>query len=414
MDDNIKISIVVPIYNVADYLKNCIESITKQSYKNIEIILVDDGSTDDSPEICDFYAGVDSRIYVIHKKNGGVTSARKAGTEEATGDYILGVDGDDWIEEDRIRDLVIRGIMPAKADMIYMAGCIKEDGEHSQTIYGDVKENTYYGGDIEKQLFPLYCGIGEELFNLKIAFSMYTWAIKSELLREKMRLLDNRILVGEDDLGIGFCLLSAKCVTLINQNGYHYIQRNTSLMHLSKEYGVNYMESTNILYHQLKQYLKNCNTYYQETRQFFLNGVVLRNAMHMHYDMFLRKQTEYLYPFPKVKKGCRIVVYGAGVMGYALMKYVVNSKEYQVTLWVDKNVGRRALPEYKITPVETIAQAEYDYIVIAVLHADVSDEIKNTLINMGIQEHKIARIDPNVITEDALPDEILYDLEKVE
>ena len=93
-----KVSIIVPIYNVEKYLSKCIESILSQTYKNIEIILVDDGSPDNSPQICDEYAKKDDRIIVIHKANGGVSSARNAGIDIATGKYIGFVDPDDYIE----------------------------------------------------------------------------------------------------------------------------------------------------------------------------------------------------------------------------------------------------------------------------------------------------------------------------
>ncbi len=92
-----KISVIVPCYNVELYVKKCIESIIRQTYKNLEIILVDDGSTDSTGEICDNYAKKDPRITVIHKKNGGAASARNAGLDIATGDYINFIDSDDWI-----------------------------------------------------------------------------------------------------------------------------------------------------------------------------------------------------------------------------------------------------------------------------------------------------------------------------
>ena len=92
-----KFSVIVPIYNVEKYLGECIESLINQTFKNIEIILIDDGSPDNSPKICDEYAEKDNRIKVIHKENGGVTSARKVGANAATGDYIVCVDADgDW------------------------------------------------------------------------------------------------------------------------------------------------------------------------------------------------------------------------------------------------------------------------------------------------------------------------------
>lgn len=92
-----KISVIVPIYNVEKYLNRCVESILKQTYKNIEVILVDDGSTDGSGKKCDRFAENDDRIKVIHKKNGGLSDARNAGLEIASGEYIAFVDSDDWI-----------------------------------------------------------------------------------------------------------------------------------------------------------------------------------------------------------------------------------------------------------------------------------------------------------------------------
>lgn len=93
-----RISVIVPVYNVSKYLKKCLDSIIKQSYNNLEIILVDDGSTDDSGKICDEYSTIDNRILVIHKNNGGLSSARNAALDISTGAYVGFVDSDDWIE----------------------------------------------------------------------------------------------------------------------------------------------------------------------------------------------------------------------------------------------------------------------------------------------------------------------------
>ena len=95
-------SIIVAIYKVEKYLSQCIESILAQSYKNFELILVDDGSPDNCPVICDEYAKTDSRIKVVHKNNGGLVSARKAGIEIASGEYICFVDGDDFVQYDML------------------------------------------------------------------------------------------------------------------------------------------------------------------------------------------------------------------------------------------------------------------------------------------------------------------------
>ena len=100
------VSIIVPVYNVAAYLDECVQSLTAQSYRDLEIILVDDASPDNCGAICDRWAARDSRVRVIHKENGGAASARNAGLDVATGDYICFVDSDDTVEDDYVRHLV--------------------------------------------------------------------------------------------------------------------------------------------------------------------------------------------------------------------------------------------------------------------------------------------------------------------
>ena len=110
-----KISIIVPVYKVEKYLDKCVRSIVEQTYKNLEIILVDDGSPDNCPAMCDEWARKDSRIAVIHKENGGVSSARNAGLAACTGDYVGFVDSDDWIDsgmcEEAMRIILATGVM---------------------------------------------------------------------------------------------------------------------------------------------------------------------------------------------------------------------------------------------------------------------------------------------------------------
>ena len=105
MEKNVRkelISIVIPVYKVELYLEKCIESIINQTYKNLEIIIVDDGSPDNCPQICDEYSKKDKRIKVIHKENGGLSDARNAGIDIATGKYIAFVDSDDYVSDDYV------------------------------------------------------------------------------------------------------------------------------------------------------------------------------------------------------------------------------------------------------------------------------------------------------------------------
>lgn len=127
-----KISIIVPVYKVEPYLRKCLDSIVGQTYQNLEIILVDDGSPDNCGAICDAYAARDERIRVIHKANGGVASARNAGLDAATGDYIGWVDSDDWIERDMF-ECLLKGAEAYGADIVV---CGREDSypDHSLSI----------------------------------------------------------------------------------------------------------------------------------------------------------------------------------------------------------------------------------------------------------------------------------------
>lgn len=104
--ENLLVSVIIPIYKVDVFLKKCVDSVLNQTYNNIEVILVDDGSPDTCPEICDEYAKQDSRVRVIHKCNGGQSSARNAGINIAKGDYITFVDSDDWIDPNAYKNLV--------------------------------------------------------------------------------------------------------------------------------------------------------------------------------------------------------------------------------------------------------------------------------------------------------------------
>ena len=114
---NPSISIIIPVYNVESYLERCVDSVLAQTFEDFEVILVNDGSTDNSPEICDEYLTVDNRIKIIHKDNGGLSSARNSGLDIAKGRYIMFVDSDDWIERNMCQLLYDR-IVNTECEMI--------------------------------------------------------------------------------------------------------------------------------------------------------------------------------------------------------------------------------------------------------------------------------------------------------
>ena len=129
-----KISIIVPVYNLEKYLKRCVDSLISQKFENLEILLIDDGSTDQSGSICEEYTRKDTRVRVVHKENGGLISAWTKGAKVSTGDYLCFVDGDDWIDENMISEMVLR-LSGNKKEIISSDYLIEKEEGNSSPMY---------------------------------------------------------------------------------------------------------------------------------------------------------------------------------------------------------------------------------------------------------------------------------------
>lgn len=153
MEQDILISVIVPVYNVEEYLPRCVDSILSQTYRNLEVILVDDGTKDKSDVICDEYAQKDPRVRVIHKKNGGLSSARNAGIDVAKGEYLGFVDSDDWIEPDTYEHMLMAAL---KYDAkLVCAGRYDVDGQTGEKSVGlcPGKEEKISGTELVRRIF---------------------------------------------------------------------------------------------------------------------------------------------------------------------------------------------------------------------------------------------------------------------
>ncbi len=145
-----RFSVIVPVYNVEQYLRQSVDSILAQSFRDFELILVDDGSTDNCPVICDEYAAADVRVRVIHKPNGRLVSARRAGVIAAQGEYLCYVDGDDWVAENWLETIARRvGECPEKPDMVVF-GAVKAFPDHDEEIQITVAERYYDKARLEE------------------------------------------------------------------------------------------------------------------------------------------------------------------------------------------------------------------------------------------------------------------------
>ncbi len=215
---NLLISVIVPVYNIAPYIERCVNSILAQTYDNIEIILVDDGSKDDSPKLCDALGQADSRVKVIHKPNGGVTSARMAGIEAAKGEWTGFVDGDDEIEPDMYERL-LDNALKYDADISHCGHVvIKPDG---------TKQYMYNTGRLAKQsnieaVKDLLAGVFEPGLGNKL--------YKSSLMRELMQSgkMNGGIRINEDLLMNFYLFRKAENTVFEDFCPYSYIKREGS------------------------------------------------------------------------------------------------------------------------------------------------------------------------------------------
>lgn len=218
------ISVTVPIYKVEKYIKGCIESVLSQDFTDFELILTDDGSPDVCPDICDAYAEKDSRIKVIHKRNGGLVSARKAAVKAACGEYILNLDGDDELAPGALRAIYdIAKNTDAEIicfSYIYRYGSIRK-------IKEDIVPEKLYGREqAEKELFPKLL-LDENMHHL--FYFLSGKAIKRDILYEPQLAVNDAVTMGEDICTVIPCFMRAKSVFMSKKAFYIYNIRSDSM-----------------------------------------------------------------------------------------------------------------------------------------------------------------------------------------
>lgn len=250
MDNTFKVSIIVPVYNVGLYILNCLDSLIKQTYQNIEIILVDDGSTDNSGLICDEYAKKDNRILVIHKQNEGVVKARINGAEKSTGDYVTFVDSDDYVTTDYVEKL----LYPVNKFNVDMVIC---------QFYIQYKDYARLSKKPVKGLFDRIQTkkiISEQfLFNKHTGasgISIYLWAklIKREFVIEALK-AGGDLWWGEDQLAVFHMFLNINSLYISDDYLYYYVQHEGQV---TQKYKREIWDNQQKLYNRFLELDKDC------------------------------------------------------------------------------------------------------------------------------------------------------------
>lgn len=224
-------SVIVPVFKVEKYLEQCVDSILAQTFSDFELILIDDGSLDNCPVICDEYAKQDKRVKVIHKVNGGLTSARKAGISIANGSYIICVDGDDYIEADMLQK--INDILQTNNyDVICFGYKIVSEKNVVKYISIDYRKGPYDRQQIEEEIFPtLVTGKNGKRFPPAVWCKVF----KKEILKPIQLNLPDNIILGEDSC-LSYCsLFCANSIYVSNELLYCYRVNNTSITRQRKK-----------------------------------------------------------------------------------------------------------------------------------------------------------------------------------
>lgn len=223
-----KISIIVPVYNGAEFLRPCVDSILAQSFGDLEIILVDDGSTDESPEICDWYASQDKRVICIHQANAGAAAARNCGLKAAAGEYIAFVDSDDWIDQD-MYETMVNAAEEHNCDLV-ICDCLKES-EAGSCIYTHELPGGYYNRDaMVAQYFPQL--LMPDTMEYPVTISNWLLLIRREIIEENRLSFPEGMRFSEDLLfGSEVGYYAQSMTYLKDYTPYHYRQNPASVTH---------------------------------------------------------------------------------------------------------------------------------------------------------------------------------------
>ena len=223
--ESCRVSVIVPVYNAEEYLEMCVDSLLQQTYQNMEILLIDDGSTDGSWEMCQQYGERDSRIHTVHKENGGLVSTWKYGVENSTGDYLCFVDSDDWVEPQMIQEMT-ECICGKEREIVSSDYVIERDNGTRQYVYQQLAPGVYDEEAIQSQVLPKVLGYEHRYVTMSRCMKL----ISKKLILENMHYCDSAIRMGEDVVMMLPCLIDCERLVVMNHKAYYHYRYVTSSM----------------------------------------------------------------------------------------------------------------------------------------------------------------------------------------
>lgn len=371
------LSVIIPVFNGEEYIKRCLESVVNQTYRNLEIIVINDGSTDGTGKICLEYARIDKRIEYIEQTNHGVAYAKRRGIELAEGEYIGFVDADDFIDADMYEKLLacMDGVELVTSGFFFLGG-----------EQFDLFEPGIYDTEEQMQYICENMVLFEDTKNRGVTTNLCNKLFKADILKKVVESTTLDVFLGEDAEIVYKYILRCNSINVTRICAYHYEYVNTSITHSINE---QYMRNVESLYFSLKKEFENSK----------YNKVLIPKLERWIWcfiqdiPLFLGwksiERFRYMNPYTNLLENKKIILYGAGAVGKDYFKLNQRTKEYEIVGWVDRNWEGLAVYGMDVCSVEQIIYMKYDYILIAVKQQSIANEIKQQLLERGIPNEKI-------------------------
>lgn len=392
-----KITVIVPAYNVAEYLPKCIESILHQTHPYLQIILIDDGSTDSSGEICDLYAEKDDRIEVFHTDNRGLVAARKLGLRNAEGQYIGFVDGDDYIEADMF-EILLKEISKSDADFVHTGFFQEKQGKSEEILR--FEEGIFELGNIREREDFLISRLLAAENNCRMSYSIWSKLYKKELIQNIYFRLKDEQQYGEDLYSLCLCILQSRRIQFSRYALYHYVIRENSMSHF---------KNAEYLLKKIRLYVNLAESIYYFDRQVYsdleeaiCDFIARRNVELVEEVNDSVKISRFHYGNIDSLIGKKVVIYGAGAVGRDYYEQFCRYRKIEIAAWLDSNWRKINLDYMEVAGTDRLAECEFDLIIIAVREEGAALDIKNKLRGLGQPEEKIVWDKPKDIFDEFL------------
>lgn len=385
------ISVIVAVYNIESYLKQCMDSIINQTRSNLEIILVDNGSTDSSGAICDAYAEQDGRIRVIHKKHENLVMGRKAGLSAAKGKYIGFVDGDDWLEPDFFETLYQK-IKEANTDFV-QCGSMEDRVNGELAVQGNWENDKYVVSDRKEILINFY----DNFLDRKGYINEFIWnkLFVGEFIKKQYETVPDCQEHGEDFVCMCECMLTCRSFASVSRVLYHYRYREDSLSH---DASVEMISKMCGLVSVMRGKLQEHDCYFPEVKSRL--DEIFWKSMQYHWESAMKDRLFHFYvPELETLFGKKVVLYGAGRVGWDFYKQLRIYSKIEIVAWADKRAEEKKNDCMDMIVPGEIPSMDYDFLLVAVRYEEIFAEIRQELLRIGIPEEKILWRKPYEIFE---------------